>query len=107
MLYEDLKKYGFEYLLKRRLNQDNLEKVFDVIRRQGGSCSEPTPMHFAELSQSCFYETCSEVHRMQTARWIFVIYCPKSKIARNLTSAPIYHLKNTVYYVWDAKQIIA
>lgn len=54
MLYEDLNKDGFKYLLTRRLNQDNLEKFFGAIRQQGGSCSEPTPIQFQRAFSKLF-----------------------------------------------------
>lgn len=54
MLYEDLKKDGFDYLLTRRLNQDNLENFFGAVRQQGGSCSEPTPIQFQRAFSKLF-----------------------------------------------------
>lgn len=45
-LYEDQKKYNFEYLLTARLNQDFLENTFSIYRQRGGYNKNPTARTF-------------------------------------------------------------
>lgn len=44
----------FSFLITRRLNQDNLENFFGVIRQKGGKCDNPTAFMFTkQFSQVC------------------------------------------------------
>lgn len=46
LLWEDLKRLGFEYLLTRRLDQDCLENFFGSVRNSGGHNDHPTSSAF-------------------------------------------------------------
>lgn len=46
LLWDKVRKVGFQYLLSRRLNQDALENLFGKIRQQNGNCINTTPIQF-------------------------------------------------------------
>ncbi|KAJ8948945.1 hypothetical protein NQ318_022967 [Aromia moschata] len=47
MLMEDLnRRFGAQYLLTRRINQDVIENFFGVIRAKGGLHDHPSPLEF-------------------------------------------------------------
>uniref|UniRef100_A0A6B0VEJ3 Putative transposase n=1 Tax=Ixodes ricinus TaxID=34613 RepID=A0A6B0VEJ3_IXORI len=47
MLWPELRdKFGFRYILTRRLTQDCIENLFSVVRYRGGNSSNPDPSHF-------------------------------------------------------------
>lgn len=47
MLYDYLKeRYGMQYILTYRLNQDILENLFGALRSKGGLDDRPTPKQF-------------------------------------------------------------
>lgn len=54
-MFRDLKEIGFKYIFTRRLNQDVLENFFGLIRQQGGSCTEPTPIQFRRAFSKLFF----------------------------------------------------
>lgn len=46
MLHDYMKKYEFDYILTRRLNQDLLEHFFRAMRSQDGLHDHPSPQYF-------------------------------------------------------------
>lgn len=51
LLWEDLKRDGYKFLLTRRLHQDPLENFFSIIRRRSGNNVNPTAKSFRQSVQ--------------------------------------------------------
>ncbi len=61
-LHDELKnKYGTPYILTSRLNQDVTEGTFSVLRRMGGTYTNPTPLSFAQRLKNYLLGCCSDV----------------------------------------------
>lgn len=61
MLWPELRdKFGFKYLLTRRLTQDCIENLFSVIRYRGGNNSNPDPALFRTSLRKIMMNNLSE-----------------------------------------------
>ncbi len=61
-LHDDLtNKYAISYILTSRLNQDVTEGTFAVLRRMGGTYTNPTPLSFAQRLKNYLLGCCSDV----------------------------------------------
>ncbi len=58
---ELMAKYAITYILTSRLNQDVTEGTFAVIRRMGGTYTNPTPLSFAQRLKNYLLGSCSDV----------------------------------------------
>lgn len=54
LLWEDVKKEHFQFLLTRRINQDCVENFFSKIRQANGCCVNPTPIQFIRSFKKLF-----------------------------------------------------
>jgi len=66
-LFHSLKDSGVTYLTTRSANQDPLENLFGMIRRQGGDEYNPTSRQFRDAIRYIMISACLDLHQPTTA----------------------------------------